>query len=76
MTFSLTGNVLSVTNNATGARMGSVSVNEEFKATVTGLTTLPIDARGLVLAGSGTLVFSRGNARDSLVISGYGRVTR
>jgi prepilin-type N-terminal cleavage/methylation domain-containing protein len=76
MTLNRAANVLWVTNDATGARMGSVSVFEEFKATVSGnLTPLPIDARGLARA-NGTLVFRRGNASDSLVLSGYGRVTR
>jgi hypothetical protein len=79
MTLNIAGNVLWVTNSATGARMGSVSDFEEFKATLSGsLTALTVDPRGLASPNpnNGTLVFTRGNASDSLVFSGYGRVTR
>ncbi len=47
----------------------------EFKVTVTGIDTLIVDPRGLALtSGQWTLV--RNAARDSVVISGFGRVSR
>jgi type II secretory pathway pseudopilin PulG len=46
----------------------------EYGVAVRGFTSLQIDPRGL--AGSGTIVVGRGTAIDSVVISGYGRVSR
>ncbi len=47
----------------------------EFRVTVTGLDQLVIDPRGLVLT-SGQWTLTRNAARDSVVISGFGRIGR
>jgi prepilin-type N-terminal cleavage/methylation domain-containing protein len=70
------GDVLWITNQVTSAPVGgALNVGAEFKVSTRGLVQLDVDPRGLTRSG-GLLVFSRGNALDSLVISGYGRVTR
>ena len=75
VTLTRTGNIFQITNVTTGAVLGSVNVDGEFKVTASGLSPLNIDARGLSNPDR-TYVFTRGNASDSVVISGYGRVTR
>ena len=57
---------------------GFVNLRENYRVVTSGnLDTIPIDPRGLSQAG-GTrqLVFTRGTARDSIIISGFGTVTR
>ena len=39
------------------------------------LDTVTFDPRGLTTR-SGMVIFTRGNARDSIIVSGFGRVTR
>jgi prepilin-type N-terminal cleavage/methylation domain-containing protein len=49
----------------------------DWRVTSTGLDTVDIDPRGLTQgAGRWQLVFERGVARDSVIISGFGTVTR
>jgi prepilin-type N-terminal cleavage/methylation domain-containing protein len=62
--------------NAAGTVVGTyLNVGGEYKVSTTGPTLVGIDPRGLT-QGSRTFVFSRGNAADSMVISGFGTVTR
>ena len=77
MTFNRAGNVLWISNNTTAATVGSpLDLAGQYNVTAAGLTALVVDPRGLLQGAGGRLVFSRGNASDSLIISGYGRVSR
>jgi hypothetical protein len=69
------GDTFWVTNVA-GTVVGTyLNVGGEYKVSTTGPTLVGIDPRGLT-QGIRTFVFSRGNAADSMVISGFGTVTR
>jgi Tfp pilus assembly protein FimT len=49
----------------------------EYRVTASGsLDTIPIDPRGLTQGGPWQLNFTRGAANDSVIISGFGTVTR
>jgi hypothetical protein len=59
----------------------SEQVSAAWTVTLAGLDTLSIDPRGLVIDGSPgsapwKLVLTRNEAKDSIVISGFGRVSR
>lgn len=75
VTLTRTGNIFQLTNNTTGAVLGTVNVEGEFNVTADRDVSILIDARGLSPQAR-TFVFTRGAAADSIVISGYGRVTR
>jgi prepilin-type N-terminal cleavage/methylation domain-containing protein len=75
VTLTRNGNIFRLTNNTSGAVLGSVNVDGEFKVAASGDASIVIDARGLSTQAR-TFVFTRGAAADSVVISGYGRVTR
>lgn len=75
VTLTRTGDIFQLTNNTTGAVLGSVNVDGEFKVTAGGDASILIDPRGLSTQDR-TFVFTRGAAADSVVISGFGRVTR
>ena len=75
VTLTRTGDIFQLTNNTTGAVLGSVNVDGEFKVTASRDASILIDARGLSTQPR-TFVFTRGAVADSVVISGYGRVTR
>jgi prepilin-type N-terminal cleavage/methylation domain-containing protein len=56
-------------------------ISAAWKVSLAGFTSLSIDPRGLVIAGSPgsspwKLVLTRNEAKDSVVISGFGRISR
>ena len=52
--------------------------NSMFGVTVSGTpsTTLTVDPRGLGTSGSSTIFFVRNGIRDSILVTGYGRVVK
>ena len=56
---------------------GFLQLREAYKVAVSGsLDTVPVDPRGLTQGGPWQLNLTRGSSNDSLIISGFGTVTR
>ena len=77
----LTGNALWLElNNMTGTGKttipGGVALDSTYRVTVTGPDSVRYDPRGMFLSGTQTYVVTKGGFSDSVVVNGYGRITR
>ena len=70
--------VVPLTNSTRDTVGGYLNLGLRYGVTVTGLDTLSIDPRGLtgLTGGGGTIVVTRQGLSDSVVISGFGRISR
>jgi prepilin-type N-terminal cleavage/methylation domain-containing protein len=55
---------------------GGVGLNKTYGVTVTGPDSVRFDPRGMSLSGTQTYVVTKNGFSDSVVVNGYGRITR
>ena len=77
----LSGNVIlielnSMSTTAKDTVGGFGSLGAEYGVTVTGPDSVRYDPRGMLKDGAGTFVVTRAGFSDSVVVNGYGRITR
>jgi prepilin-type N-terminal cleavage/methylation domain-containing protein len=61
---------------ATDTIPGGVGLNKTYGVTITGPSSVKFDPHGMWLSGAQTYVVTKNGFSDSVVVNGYGRITR